>query len=52
MCACVCAGMNFWARESDNIALEVKFYKGEMTEEEYVGCTWPEDRLAHMVTRG
>ena len=38
--------MNFWARESDSVACEVKFYRGEITKEEYVGCTWLEDQSA------
>ncbi len=43
MFACVCAGMNFWARELDNPVLKVEFYKGGITKEECVECMWPED---------
>ena len=38
--------MNYEARELNNEALKVDFYKGEILEEEYMGRTWPEDRLA------
>ena len=43
---CLFAGVNYGLRETGNVALEVKYYKGEITKEEYLGCTWLGDRLA------
>ena len=37
--------MNSWVRELDKAALEVEFYEGEFTKEEYMGRMLPEDCL-------
>ena len=41
-----CVGVDYHAREVDNMRLDVEFEEGEITEEQHARCRWSADDFA------